>query len=298
MDVEYLRSLGEADEPAVVVDTLEQLLPSSLPLLNCLHLAMCASLSSEGAGKQFYVNSGWSKERLVLVCVDGSEAEVEKWLLYSQGVQLNMLETLLETWVSKRTVSKHLLLGGLLPQHAGILKKLLGRQVAWEAACNVYWLTREPFPDGETFPLETGFCELAAGWRGLEAGWKVEKLGVEHVELILSCWKFGDRTDSQRAMLTDLALQDRLFGLLPPASTGPVVWVALYSYGSMGLLHTREGWRRRGLATILMELVAEWVRREWGVRAYVHIEEGNSASQRLFSRMGFKKGDEAIWTGC
>ena len=66
------------------------------------------------------------------------------------------------------------------------------------------------------------------------------------------------------------------------------------SDGSMGMMKTKEEYQRRGFGTLLLRrMVQESVK--LGLVPFVHIEDGNVLSQKMFAKLGFKRGDQASW---
>ena len=62
----------------------------------------------------------------------------------------------------------------------------------------------------------------------------------------------------------------------------------------MGMMKTKEEYQRRGFGTLLLRrMVQESVK--LGLVPFVHIEDGNVLSQKMFAKLGFKRGDQASW---
>ena len=64
----------------------------------------------------------------------------------------------------------------------------------------------------------------------------------------------------------------------------------------MGMLYTNEKYRRQGCAKILIREAKEYAK-TLGLVPYVHVEEDNLASGRLFEQLGFVKDQYAAWIG-
>ena len=262
------------------LERLEVFLRAQLPGSSLLHNCVLLQQGKDGVERQFFLNTGWTEDRLVLVCLDSSEAAMAKLLLYTEPLDLAGLEELLMPWVSGRQWSCTVLLGGLGPSHTAILGRLLDRQVAWQAECREFYLQDQG--QGQEGDLDSD-------------DWKIDFLGQDHVDLVLSTWKYSDKGVAS-GMLSSLMERKRVQGVFPAASLQPAAWVTLYSYGTLGMLHTREEFRRKGLARQLMVAAGRRVREEWGLTPLVHIEEDNTASQTLFISLGYIKGRPAIWT--
>ena len=270
------------------LERLEEVLRARLPGSSLLHNCVLLQQGRDGVERQFYLNTGWTEDRLVLVCLDSSEAAMAKLLLYTEPLDLAGLAELLGPWVSGRQWSCTVLLGGLGPSHTAVLGRLLDRQVAWQAECREFYL----LDMGQEGDMDQG-----QGKKGdLDSeDWNIDFLGQDHVDLVLSTWKYSDKGVAS-GMLSSLMERKRVQGVFPAASLQPAAWVTLYSYGTLGMLHTRQEFRRKGLASKLMVAAGRRVREEWDLTPLVHIKEYNTASQTLFTSLGYIKGRPAIWT--
>lgn len=67
-------------------------------------------------------------------------------------------------------------------------------------------------------------------------------------------------------------------------------------YGGMGMLFTPEEHRRKGYARLCLAALSRRLLSR-GVTPFVYVETDNPTSQRLFSRMGFKRKHRANWIG-
>ncbi len=72
-------------------------------------------------------------------------------------------------------------------------------------------------------------------------------------------------------------------------------YVVVHANGSIGMLHTEERFRGRGLArAVVSSLVEKQFAR--GRAAYCYIVEGNAASERVFESLGFKRVADVFWS--
>jgi ribosomal protein S18 acetylase RimI-like enzyme len=65
------------------------------------------------------------------------------------------------------------------------------------------------------------------------------------------------------------------------AVTGPERWLGL------ALLQTAPAARRRGLAGHVTRALAQWAQQHGATRAYLQVEERNTAAVTLYGRLGF-----------
>src|SRR4030095_1297320 len=63
--------------------------------------------------------------------------------------------------------------------------------------------------------------------------------------------------------------------------TGPARW------HGVALVQTAPEHRRRGLARHVMRALAHWALRRGATRAYLQVEEGNTAAIAMYRRLGF-----------
>lgn len=75
--------------------------------------------------------------------------------------------------------------------------------------------------------------------------------------------------------------------MLRDAAGAPQVWVMTHGDGSIGALYTQPGYRRRGLAKLVLR---RHVQKEEarGVPRYCYIEADNDASRALFEGFGWR----------
>lgn len=82
-----------------------------------------------------------------------------------------------------------------------------------------------------------------------------------------------------------------------PATAGsyaaPVSWILTHSNGSQGALYTMPQYRRRGLAQFVT--ATRLAAAPPGLRSFVYVTEGNSASEALWESRGWTKGWEVTW---
>merc|ERR1719342_496957 len=101
-----------------------------------------------------------------------------------------------------------------------------------------------------------------------------------------SYWKFADARTVE--MIATHAKFGKVTGLFLQGEENPVAWILLYSQGSIGMLHTRKEFRRRGFGAFLVQNLVKRTS-EQGLIPYVHIEDDNEMSKNMFLKLGFAK---------
>lgn len=69
-----------------------------------------------------------------------------------------------------------------------------------------------------------------------------------------------------------------------------VVW-AVADQAELGNVAVAEGWRRRGIATRLLETVLEWLRERGVKHVFLEVRASNAGAQALYGRHGFEPVD-------
>lgn len=67
-----------------------------------------------------------------------------------------------------------------------------------------------------------------------------------------------------------------------------VVWAVL-DQAELGNVAVADGWRRRGIATRLVDTVLAWLRERAVQHLYLEVRESNTGAQRLYERHGFQE---------
>merc|ERR1712107_290771 len=127
-----------------------------------------------------------------------------------------------------------------------------------------------------------------------ELEWVISELGYDQVDTVISSWKFRHKAGDEatvRDMLEEMVAKKRIWGIFA-SSSSLVAWVTLYSYGCLGMLHTREEYRRQGFATRLISSACKEVRKKLGLTPLVLIEDNNTASINFFLQLGFSQLEE------
>lgn len=75
-----------------------------------------------------------------------------------------------------------------------------------------------------------------------------------------------------------------------------VSWLLVHNDDSMGIMYTKEGFRKRGIAKILTEYVIA-AQLDRGMLPYLHILKDNEASIKLAESSGFKRYGLVEWFG-
>ncbi|XP_030628627.1 glycine N-acyltransferase-like protein 3 [Chanos chanos] len=126
-------------------------------------------------------------------------------------------------------------------------------------------------------------------------GCTVRPLTSDHAELVDSTWKCGGDRNSYNTVSNYISNYPS-FCVMREGDTQPVSWILLHQHCALGLLYTLPEHRGRGYAKLLVSIMAEHLLKQ-GCPVYCFIEEGNSASLRLFTSLGFKEKPsyQAVW---
>jgi FR47-like protein len=77
-----------------------------------------------------------------------------------------------------------------------------------------------------------------------------------------------------------------------------VSWCLTYDYGALGMLHTMDGHRNKGLAQrVVLETLLQWQKCDFGCPPFAYIADDNESSKRLFSKLGFYRSHSCTWEG-
>jgi GNAT superfamily N-acetyltransferase len=78
-----------------------------------------------------------------------------------------------------------------------------------------------------------------------------------------------------------------------------VCWIILHADGALGALYTLPDWRRKGLAEIVVRQNIRWrnlhLDGKGGRRDFCYVFKGNTASERLWVKMGWEEGWGVRW---
>jgi hypothetical protein len=137
------------------------------------------------------------------------------------------------------------------------------REVTWENPCHLYHLTaRDHVP--------------------ARVAHEIRPLRPEHADLVNRHWEHADAPEYVRWMIergpTAAVYEDG----------EPVSWAVVHSDGQMGLMHTLEGARGKGLALSVTASLAGEVLDRGGVPFLYTITE-NMAAQALVEKAGFRR---------
>ena len=157
-------------------------------------------------------------------------------------------------------------------------------KVVWDNPCHQYHL-----PDTE-HGSETLF-EL----RGDDA--HLMQPHEEHAALILANWPYGDPEDpDDRSHIAARVESGMSSGWVEDHRL--VCWAMSHDDGSLGYLHTLEGYRGRGIAR---RVAADLTLKVWnqGQTPFCHVVASNNGPVRLLEELGFVRSDDRfLWLGC
>ena len=126
----------------------------------------------------------------------------------------------------------------------------------------------------------------------LPEGFKRGSLSISDVATVNKHWPYtiyvGEDYMRQR-------IENQPTASIVKEDTGEMIaWGILYDYNSVGALHVRAGYRRLGLGSAL---VCNLAQKSWSVwhHPFAYIEFGNSASQRMFTKLGWRRVSDAYF---
>ena len=262
---------------------LEEVLGQLHPCSTLLHNNLLLSLGGDGVPREFHVSSGWSREQVVVVCVDRQAADISQVSVFVHPAAPPGLGQLLGPWVDGRGLAR-LVQVAATPATIATLAPLLGRREVLRCRCKEFYLGLEQEEEGEEEP---------------GSPWRLAPLGPEHLAMVLASWKFAEVGGAgvMGAMVEGLLARASVLGVFARAGAEPLAWLALYPDGSLGMLHVREGWRRRGLASRLVRAMAARVRRQWGIASIIQIDDiDNTVPLALFAKLGFTFSQDFVYS--
>ncbi|KAM6972426.1 glycine N-acyltransferase [Aplochiton taeniatus] len=128
-----------------------------------------------------------------------------------------------------------------------------------------------------------------------QAGFALRPLNPDDAELVNQTWKYGGTQNSLNSVLSYISLHPSLC-VVRAGETSPVAWLLLYHHAALGLLYTLPQHRNQGYAKLLVSSMSHHLLRT-GHPVYCFVEEGNEASYRLFTSLGFteKPSYRSVW---
>ena len=131
-------------------------------------------------------------------------------------------------------------------------------------------------------------CAAATTVPSIEVG----PLREEHVDLVVSQWPWA--SPSAPALIRSL-IRDLITRCVFVQGV-PACWCLQTRYGVLGMLHTQEPYRSRGLASLCIEsFVSAILHKEPTLSPYAVITDGNLASERTFTKRGWEMTHPLMW---
>ncbi|KAK3272486.1 hypothetical protein CYMTET_19216 [Cymbomonas tetramitiformis] len=125
----------------------------------------------------------------------------------------------------------------------------------------------------------------------------VTRLTVEDAELINEHWTYKSETSLE---LVRHLLRAGAGGWGARVQGRLASWCLFYEDGAWGMMHTLEAYRRRGLGRRLVAAMLREAQKDDAQlrkKPFCFIVEGNTASERLFTSLGFRHVARVAWTG-
>ncbi|XP_060910633.1 glycine N-acyltransferase-like protein 3, partial [Labrus mixtus] len=116
------------------------------------------------------------------------------------------------------------------------------------------------------------------------SGMSLSSLDKSHISLVNQTGKFS-KSDRALVLIRNMILNFPSCCVLDDEGQ-PVSWILVYNKFSMGMLYTLPEHRGKGYAKVLICSMARRLHAE-GYPVYTFIQEGNTLSHRLFTKLGF-----------
>ncbi|XP_031593530.2 glycine N-acyltransferase-like protein 3 isoform X2 [Oreochromis aureus] len=169
--------------------------------------------------------------------------------------------------------STYFSIGGLDVSHAPMLKQVSSdRRVNHKVYTSVHLLY---LPDTNHLHMPVYDSELES---------RISSLNISHVDLVNKTWKFGGDEKGYRTI--ENLISNFPSCCITDGQGQPVSWILVYDYCALGILYTLPEHRGKGLAKILISILAKKLHAE-GYPVYCYIEEDNVLSYKLFRNIGF-----------
>lgn len=169
--------------------------------------------------------------------------------------------------------STYFMIGGLDVSHAPMLKQVSSdRRVNHKVYTSVHLLY---LPDTNHLHMPVYDSELES---------RISSLNISHVDLVNKTWKFGGDEKGYRTI--ENLISNFPSCCITDGQGQPVSWILVYDYCALGILYTLPEHRGKGLAKILISILAKKLHAE-GYPVYCYIEEDNVLSYKLFRNIGF-----------
>ncbi|XP_031557107.1 uncharacterized protein LOC116293779 [Actinia tenebrosa] len=137
-------------------------------------------------------------------------------------------------------------------------------------------------------PFMYSICDKAKALSSeIPSGYRISRLEYHHADFINANWKFG-KSPHMLQRIKSWIQHSFSAGVFCSQTDELVAWGLISEAGCISSLQTNESHRGKGLAkAIIAELVRQAEKEE--MTPIVYIEEGNSISQNLFEKIGFKR---------
>lgn len=140
----------------------------------------------------------------------------------------------------------------------------------------------------------------------LPQGIFIRPLCQDDADLVNECWEYKSDSSLQMIQKMILASEETFGGCVGLTVDGKLVsWVCRYLDGTIGMLFTKENYRKKGYAAwVLMAAVSsirtmsnrQSVSSTFSNKRLVsYIVDSNKASQRLYRKLGWVRVSDAVW---
>mmetsp|Transcript_24744 Transcript_24744/g.37604 ORF Transcript_24744/g.37604 Transcript_24744/m.37604 type:complete len:337 (-) Transcript_24744:296-1306(-) len=140
----------------------------------------------------------------------------------------------------------------------------------------------------------------------LPKGVFIRPLCQDDADLINECWEYKGDSSLQMIQKMILASEETFGGCVGLTVDGKLVsWVCRYLDGTIGMLFTKENYRKKGYAAWVLMAAVSSIRTMSNrqsvsstfsdERLVSYIVDSNKASQRLYQKLGWVRVSDAVW---
>jgi hypothetical protein len=155
---------------------------------------------------------------------------------------------------------------------------MLGMRKSWQNPCWMYSLPAGIIHEEPPVP----------------AGCTIRSLTPADAEKVNDLWAF--KSEFSLPFVTRLIASHPSIGICK--EEGELVsWIVIYDYSAIGMMFTVESHRRKGLGECCARaLLARWPHGKLGL-PFCYIVQGNTASEKLYAKLGFLNQGAVMWAG-
>ncbi|XP_019875728.2 uncharacterized protein LOC109603679 [Aethina tumida] len=113
----------------------------------------------------------------------------------------------------------------------------------------------------------------------------IKKLDVTHVNQINNIWPH--KYPNSDKYMTDMIKLNDCYGVFLKEKGDLVAWAFTHHIGILGIIHTEDNHRKKGHGSLITKFLSKEIAK-LGLKPIGYVVEGNTASESMFEKMGFK----------